>query len=438
MPSRSFALRASFLHCVADPLHDDGAVVQVPDGILQVEDGHVVSLLPSAKARFRDDLPLIDRRGYLVVPGFIDTHVHYPQVDVVAAHGTQLLDWLERYTFPAEAKFSDPAHATETAAFFLDTLLANGTTTALVFATVHPQSVDAFFTEAQARNLRMISGKVLMDRHAPAELCDTPESALDDSRRLIRQWHGKDRLGYAVTPRFAPTSTSEQLAVAGRLLDEHPGIHLHTHLAENTAECDWVATLFPDAGDYLGVYERYGLVRRRSVFAHAIHLPHDAWQRLADANASVAHCPLSNLFIGSGLFDLRAADRAGVLTGLGTDVGGGDSFSLLRVINETYKVQQLQRHVVSPERLFYLATLGGACALDLDAHIGSFEEGKEADFVVLDDGATELLARRSRVATDWRERLFALMMLGDERVVAETWVLGARAHSSMRDASDQG
>ena len=448
MPA-TLALRADFLHCVDDPLHHDGAVRHVADGVLMVEDGHVAWLRPAAEARVPDGVPLVDRRGTLVVPGFVDTHVHYPQVDVVASHGTQLLDWLERYTFPAELRFADTEHARETAAFFLDALLAHGTTTALVFATVHPGSVDAFFTEARARNLRMLSGKVLMDRHAPEGLLDTPDRARDESRRLIRDWHGRDRLGYAVTPRFAPTSTPEQLAVAGALLDEHPGVHLHTHLAENVDECDWVAELFPDAGDYLGVYERFGLVGRRSVFAHSIHLSRDAWRRLARADANVAHCPTSNLFIGSGLYDLRAADAAGVRTGLGTDVGGGDSLSILRTLNEAYKVQQLQRHTLSPERMLYLATLGGARALDLDAHIGNFEPGKEADLVVLDDAATPLLARRTRAAagrasnatsgdaagaTDWRERLFALMMLGDERAVTETRVLG----EAVRGEGDDG
>jgi len=444
MSASTLALRADFLHCLDDPLHHDGAVEHVPDGLLMIEDGHVAWLRPASEARVPDGVPVVERSGKLVVPGFVDTHVHYPQVDVIASHGTQLLDWLERYTFPAEMRFADVDHARATAAFFLDTLLANGTTTALVFATVHPQSVDAFFGEALARNLRMISGKVLMDRHAPRALLDTPDSARDESRRLIRDWHGKGRLGYAVTPRFAPTSTPEQLAVAGALLDEYPDVHLHTHLAENADECDWVATLFPDAIDYLGVYERHGLVRRRSVFAHAIHLPHDAWRRLARAEAAVAHCPTSNLFIGSGLYDLRAADAARVRTGLGTDVGGGDSFSLLRTLNEAYKVQQLQRHTVSPERMLYLATLGGARALDLEASIGNFRPGKEADLVVLDDAATPLLARRSAMARTrsaastsdraggWQERLFALMMLGDERAVAETRIMG-RAVASPAD-----
>ena len=435
----TLALRGDVLHCLDDPLHDDGAstLEYVADGVLLIEEGHVAALGPFGEVTIPAGVPLVEHTGKLLVPGFVDTHVHYPQVDVVASHGSRLLDWLERYTFPAEARFADPDHARETAAFFLDTLLANGTTTALVFATVHPGSVDAFFGEALARNLRMLSGKVLMDRNAPAALLDTPDSARADSERLIRHWHGRGRLGYAVTPRFAPTSTPEQLAVAGALLDAHPGVHLHTHLAENAEECDWVASLFPDAGDYLGVYERFGLVRRRSVFAHAIHLPHDAWRRLATAGAAVAHCPTSNLFIGSGLYDLRAADAANVATGLGTDVGGGDSFSILRTLNEAYKVQQLQRHTLSPGRMLYLATLGGARALDLGGRIGSFERGKEADLVVLDEAATPLLARRTALARgrggdgagagagdsardDWRERLFALMMLGDERCVVET------------------
>ena len=427
MSPNTLALRAELVHCRDDPLRDGAAVERFADGLLVIEDGHVRSLGPFAEDALPAGVPLVDRRGHVVVPGFVDTHVHYPQVDVIASHGTRLLEWLERYTFPAETRFADPVHAREVAAFFLDTLLANGTTTALVFATVHPESVDAFFEAARARNLRMISGKVLMDRHAPAALLDTPESALEDSRRLIRDWHGVDRLGYAVTPRFAPTSSDAQLAVAGRLLDEHPDVHLHTHLAENTDECAWVGELFPDADDYLGVYERHGLVRRRSVFAHAIHLPDGAWGRLARAGAAVAHCPTSNLFIGSGLYDLAAADAAGVVTGLGTDVGGGDSFSLLRTLDEAYKVQQLRGHDLSPERMLYLATLGGARALDLAGAIGSFEPGKEADLVVLDPAATPLLARRSRVARDWRERLFALMVLGDERCVAETRVLGAVA-----------
>jgi len=365
-----------------------------------------------------------DLSGKLLVPGFIDTHVHYPQVDVIASHGTQLLEWLESYTFPVEQQFENAETADSTATFFLDELMRNGTTTALVFGTVHKASVDAFFTEAQKRKLRMICGKVMMDRNAPEPVCDTPETSYEDSKALIRQWHNTDRLGYAVTPRFAPTSSNEQLRLAGKLLDENPGVHLHTHLSENIAECDWVASLFPDQLDYLSVYEHFGLVRKRSVFAHSIHLSHSEWSRMGQAGAAAAHCPTSNLFIGSGLFDLRAAMKAGVPIGLGTDIGGGDSFSLLRTINEAYKIQQLQGFNLNPEQAFYMATLGGATALDLDKHIGNFKPGKEADFVVLDTAATPLLQRRASVAKDWQSTLFALMMLGDDRCIYDTFILG--------------
>ena len=428
MASTTLALRASFVHCTGDPATDGpGACEHLDDAWLVVEDGIVAELRPGIGLAPGADT-VLDRRGRLVCPGFVDAHVHYPQVDVIASHGERLLEWLERYTFPAETRFSDRAHADEVARFFLDRLLGCGTTTALVFATVHEASVDAFFTEAERRNLRMLCGKVLMDRHAPDALLEPPGLAESRTRRLIRDWHGRGRLGYAVTPRFAPTSTDASLALAGRLVAEHRdlhgGVHLHTHLAENAEECRWVGELFPTDADYLAVYERHGLVGKRSVFAHGIHLDDSAWGRLGASGAAVAHCPTSNLFIGSGLFDLAAADRHGVPVGLGTDVGGGDSFSLPRTVNEAYKVAQLSGGDLGPERALYLATLGGARALDLDDRIGSFAPGREADFVVLDPAATPLLARRTGVAADWRERLFALMMLGDERAVAETFVMG--------------
>lgn len=428
MRARPIAVTGSFLHCVDDP-HSGGpdAVEYIDEGTMLIEDGHISALGPIASIAIPADTQQLNFRGKLIVPGFIDTHVHFPQVDVIASYGTQLLDWLERYTFPAESQFDDPVLAQETASFFLDQLLANGTTTALVFGTVHKTSVDAFFQAAAARSLRMICGKVLMDRNAPAELCDTPETAYTDSLDLIRRWHGKSRLGYAVTPRFAPTSTDAQLAVAGQLLDENPGVHLHTHLSENHNECAWVRELFPDCIDYLSVYEKFSLVRKRSVFAHSLHLSDREWKSLARANASIAHCPTSNLFIGSGLFKLAKADEHKVRVGLGTDIGGGDSFSLLRTINEAYKVQQLQEVSLSPERALYLATLGGARALDLDNVIGNFSKGKEADMVVLDDAATSLTARRASTITDWRDRLFMLMMLGDDRSVFDTLVLGQSA-----------
>jgi guanine deaminase len=419
------ALHASILHCLSNPATGGtNALEYIPDGTLLIEDGHVAACGSRESIVVPGSAIELKLHNRLLVPGFVDTHIHYPQVDIIASYGTQLLDWLERYTFPAEARFHDLHVAADTAGFFLDELLRNGTTTALVFGTVHPGSVDAFFSAAADRRLRMICGKVMMDRHAPADLLDTPETSRQDSQRLIDRWHGRERLGYAVTPRFAPTSSALQLDVARDLLDANPGVHLHTHMAENADECDWVHSLFPDAEDYLAVYERHDLVRRRSVFAHSIHLSDSAWKRLAGADASVAHCPCSNLFIGSGLFDLPAATRHQVRLGLGTDVGGGDTFSMFRVINEAYKIQQLQRQTLTPEVAFYLATLGGAAALDLDDHIGNFQPGKEADFLVIDERATPLMARRIASQSDWRDRLFSLLMLGDDRCVEQTWILG--------------
>ncbi|NND89863.1 MAG: guanine deaminase [Granulosicoccus sp.] len=430
MDSSSTAIHASVLHCLADPdVCGSEAIQYIPEGTLLIADGHIVDCGTRESVSVPRHAEIMHLEDKLLLPGFIDTHVHYPQVDIIASYGSQLLEWLERYTFPAESRFHDIEHASDTAGFFLDELLRNGTTTALVFGTVHPESVDAFFDAALSRQLRMICGKVMMNRHAPTELLDTAESSRHDSQALIDRWHGRERLGYAVTPRFAPTSTPEQLTLAGALLDDNPGVHLHTHMAENADECDWVHSLFPQAEDYLAVYEQFDLVRRRSVFAHAVHLPGNAWKRLAAAEAAVAHCPCSNLFIGSGLFDLRSAQKHGVKLGLGTDIGGGDSFSLLRVVNEAYKVQQLQRHTLTAEYALYLATLGGARALDLDAHIGNFEPGKEADFIVIDERSTPLMTRRMTNEPDWRNRLFTLFMLGDDRSVQQTWIMGKPAHT---------
>jgi len=407
------AHRGEILHFLDDPgAHDDARAWQhFPDGALLIEDGRIADCGEArAVLSRRRGAAVTEHSHCLLVPGLIDAHVHYPQCEVVAAYGAQLLEWLEKHTFPAEAKFHDRAHAAGIAEFFLDELLRNGTTTALVFGSVHPQSVDAFFEAAAARNLRMICGKVMMDRNAPPEICDTPQSSYDDSRALIARWHGRGRLGYAVTPRFAPTSSDAQLQLAGKLLAENPGVHLHTHIAENQRECEWVAKLFPQCADYLDVYARHGLLGRRAMFAHAIHLSGGEWSRLSQAGAGVAFCPTSNLFIGSGLFALRDADAHGVRVSLGTDIGGGDSFSLLRTVNEAYKVQQLQRHNLPPMRALYLATLGGARALDLHNHIG----------------ATRLIEMRARACQTLAEKLFVLLMLGDDRAIGGTWIMGEK------------
>ncbi|TLX63405.1 guanine deaminase [Stutzerimonas nosocomialis] len=429
---RTKAFRAALLHCLADPreVGVEASYEYFEDGLLLVEDGKVARL--GAADDLLSSLPagtaLVEYPDALITPGFIDTHIHYPQVGVMGSYGTQLLDWLETYTFPNEGRFADPEHAREQAKLFLEELLRNGTTTALVFGTVHKQSVDAFFEAAEKLDLRMIAGKVLMDRNAPDYLTDTPETGYADSRELIERWHGKGRLHYAVTPRFAPTSSPEQLALAGKLLGEFPDLYLHTHISENRQEVEWVRSLFPERRGYLDVYDHHGLVGARSVFAHGLHLCDDECRRLGEAGSAVAFCPTSNLFLGSGLLDLARLEAHGVRVGLGTDVGGGTSFSQLTTLSEAYKVLQLQGQKLDPFKALYLATLGGAQALYLDQHIGNLQPGKDADFVVLDYQATPLIAHRLAQATSLPERLFALMMLGDDRAVRETFAAGVSVH----------
>ncbi len=428
------AYRASILHYLRDPASSpsgaDPTYEYFADGLLVVRDGHVVELGDASDVRTR--LPAgareLDLSDKLIVPGFVDTHVHYVQTDAIASYGTRLLEWLERHTYPVEARFGDAGHAAEVARVFLAELLRNGTTSALVMGSVHQQSADALFEAAHERNLRLVAGKVLMDRNCPPDLRDTARTGIDDSRELIERWHGVDRLHYAITPRFAPTSSDEQLAAAGRLVAEYPDVYVHTHLAESREELAWVAELFPKRESYLDVYDHHGLVRERAVFAHCIHLGDRDRQRLASAGAAMAFCPTSNLFLGSGLFDLDAADRHAVRVGIGTDVGGGTSFSMLRTLDESYKVAQLGGWSLDPHRAMYLATLGGARSLYLDARIGNFLPGKEADFVVLDPSATPLLRRRMDQSPVLEQMLFALMLLGDDRCVWSTYVMARLAH----------
>ncbi len=425
-------LRGAVLHFVADPgeAADPSAWQYFEDGALRIDDGKVAALGTAADilaARTPDDV-LHDHRGKLILPGFVDTHVHSAQVDVIASYGRQLLDWLNDYTFPAERAFADPQHATRLAEIFLDNLLRNGTTTAAVYPTVHRASVDAFFAAAAARNLRMICGKVMMDRHAPDYLRDDVAGAEADNCTLIERWHGKGRLGYALTPRFAPTSTPEQLAMTGRLYREIPGLWLQTHLAENHDEIKWVKELFPAARSYLDVYEGFGLLGPRSIFAHCLHLDEADRARFKASDSAMSFCPTSNLFIGSGLFDLQAARSLGIRVGLATDVGGGTSYSLLQTLAEAYKVLMLRHQRLNVWRGLWLATLGGAECLSLADRIGNFAIGKEADCVVLDFAATPVLQRRTEIARTLEERLFALMMLGDDRAVAATYVMGKEAH----------
>jgi len=427
MSQTTIAHRSAIFHCLTDPDlgHLEDTYEYFEDGVLIVKDGHIQQIGDAEKVLAgHSNIEVIEHRNKLIIPGFIDTHIHYPQAEVIASYGEQLLDWLENFTFPAEAKFADRQHCESTAKFFLDELLKNGTTTALVFGSVHKVSVEAFFDQADKQHLRMIAGKVMMDRNAPDYLTDTAQSSYDDSKALIEKYHGKNRLSYAVTPRFAPTSSDQQLAMAGKLLAEYPDLYLHTHLSENKQEIDWVAELFPECENYLAVYDKYNLLTDRSVFAHAIHLSDSECQRLACTDSAVAFCPTSNTFLGSGLFNLSQMQQHKVQVALGTDIGGGTSFSMLQTMQEAYKVCQLSEQQINPVKAFYLATLAGAQALKLDAKIGNLKATSEADFAVLDLAATPLIDYRLQHSSSIEETLFILMILGDDRAIDATYSFG--------------
>jgi guanine deaminase len=428
--------RGEVFYFVDSPSKNSDSYRFYPDGVLFVENGKVLEAGPYDKLKpSYKNAKIVDYSGKLIIPGLIDTHVHYPQSEMVAAYGDQLLDWLNNYTFPTEKNFSNPAYAKRVANSFLDQLVANGTTTALVFATVSPVSVDAIFEASEKRNMRIISGKVLMDRFAPDYLTDTPESGYAESKALIQKWHNRGRLQYAVTPRFAPTSTPKQLALAGKLVKEYPDVYVHTHVSENKAEVAWVKELFPENRSYLDVYDQFGLVTDRSVFAHGIYLDSVDMQTLSKKGGSIAFCPTSNLFLGSGLFNLANAESFNVKVGLGTDVGAGTSLSILETMNEAYKVNQLRKAYVDepssvkpldPFQSLYLATLGGARALSLDHKIGSFLPGREADFIVLNSESTPLLSARVKGSKELKDKLFAFQILGDDRAILHTYIMGKK------------
>jgi len=418
------------LHFLADPAFSTESHAWHADGLLIVADGKVQAAgdYASLQATLPPDTPVHDYRGKLLMPGFIDTHVHYPQSDMIASPAEGLLPWLETYTFPTERQFEDPAHASEVAEFFLDELLRCGTTTAMVYCTVHPQSVDAFFAASERRGLRMVAGKVLMDRHCPEFLRDTPESGARDTEALIQRWHKRGRALYAITPRFAPTSSDAQLQLAGELARAYPDTFIQTHVSENQAECAWVHELFPQARSYIDVYDNVGLLRPRAMYGHCIWLDQTDRARMAASGAAAAICPTSNLFLGSGLFDFAAADRAGMALSLASDVGGGTSFSMLQTMNEAYKVARLKGSYLPALRMFYLATLGAARSMQLEGTIGNFSQGAEADFIVIDPQATPLLQRRTSRSGSLEELLFALALLGDDRAIAATYAAGRQVH----------
>ena len=433
--SRPTAIRGPALTFSGDPFRDglDRTMVHEPDAIVAMQDGRIIHFGPASRIA-----PLLPAgteirdfgKDALISAGFVDTHVHFPQTPMIASHGAQLLDWLERYTFPTELRFADRAYARRVARAFLQQNLRNGITTSCVYCTVHAHSADILFEEAEALGLRLAAGKVLMDCNAPEALRDTAQSAYDDSQALIRKWHGRGRLLYAITPRFAGTSSREQLAAAGALWREHPDCLMQTHLAETEAEVAWIKELFPERASYLDVYDHYGLCRKRAVFGHGIWLGDGELQRLHEADAAIAHCPTSNFFLGSGVFDFSratCADRP-VRVGLGTDLGAGTSFSILQTLNEAYKAAQLNRHPLSAAHAYYLATRGSAAALHLEDKIGSIAPGMEADLVVLDMRSTPLIAFRMDEARDFTEQLFIQMILGDDRAVQATYVGGRPAY----------
>jgi guanine deaminase len=371
---------------------------------------------------------VVDYGRDLICAGFVDAHAHYPQTAIIASWGKRLIDWLNTYTFPEEARFADPAHAEMIADRYLDLTTANGTTTVVSYCTIHPASVTAFFAAARARGQRVVAGKTCMDRNAPEDLRDSAQSAYDDSKALLARWHGVDRLSYAITPRFSPTSTPAQLAALGALWAEHPDCLMQTHLSEQTDEIAWVRALFPQARDYLDTYEAHGLLGERGLYGHAIHLEPRERDRLRETGAALIHCPTSNTFIGSGLFDMAARLAEGQRVGLATDTGGGSSFSMLRTMAAAYEVAQLRGTALHPAQLLWLATAGSAEALHMGDLIGNAAIGHEADLVVLNLNATPAIAQRNARATDIWEALFATVMMGDDRAIRATWIGGRRAH----------
>ena len=403
------------------------------DGALRIRAGQIVEVgeARDVLARAPAEAVIDDHRGRLILPGFIDAHIHYPQTRVIGSYGEQLLEWLQKYTFVEEQKFADSAHAAAVARFFLDELARQGTTTAMVYCTVRPESAEAFFAEAERRSVRMIAGKVMMDRNAPPALTDDPQRGYDESKALLSKWHGRGRLGYAVSPRFAITSSPAQLEAAGALAREFPDAHVQTHLSENAAEITLTKSLFPEARDYLDVYERVGLLGPKSVFGHCIHLEPREIASLARNRGVAAFCPTSNLFLGSGLFDEAGLDAAGVRVALATDVGAGTSYSMLQTANEAYKALQLRGQSWAALQAFYQLTQGNARALSLEDRIGALEPGREADLVVLDSRATPAMAHRMEsVDGDLTEELFVLMTMGDDRAVAQTYIAGERAKTA--------
>jgi guanine deaminase len=416
----------------ASVLHFSAKTDQPEDNFSYIKDGAMVTRNGKILATGTEETLLkqypnaVHRnyRGQLLMPGFIDSHLHFPQTEMLASYGEQLLDWLDNYTFPTEKKFANPEYAAKIADVFLRQLYRNGTTSAMVYSSVHQCAADALFIAAQQNNMLLIAGKVCMDRHCPSWLQDTPEIAQKESAELIERWHGKDRLHYAITPRFAPTSSHEQLYALGELAQQYPDVYVQSHLNENLNEIEWVNSLFPDYKGYLDVYDKFNMLRPKSMFGHCIHMQEHEWQRMADSGASIAFCPTSNLFLGSGLFDLNTAEKYNIPVALATDVGAGTTFSMLRTLGEAYKVGQLRGEQLPPLRGLYLMTQGAAVAQGLEESIGNLNDGTDADFVIIDPHFDELTQLRCEEQSEIQDIIFALSMLADDRAITATYIAG--------------
>ncbi|MEM9580588.1 MAG: guanine deaminase [Pseudomonadota bacterium] len=400
--------------------------IDTDQGIV-IDKGTITRIGPAdAITRAHPEAQVHRHTGQLICPGFIDAHAHYPQTAIIASWGKRLIDWLNTYTFPEEMRFADPGYAQQIAARYFQLTRAHGTTSVASFCTIHPASVDAFFSEAAKSNQRVVAGKTCMDRNAPDGLQDSAQSAYDDSKALLETWHGTGRASYAITPRFSPTSTPAQLEAMGALWAEHPECLMQTHLSEQTDEIAWVQELFPGARDYLDTYEQFGLLGARGLYGHSIYLQPREIDRIADTDAALVHCPTSNTFIGSGLFDMAGLTARGIPVGLATDTGGGSSFSMLRTMAAAYEIGQLRGLVLHAGHLLWLATQGSARALHLGHEIGTIEPGKTADLVILDLASTPAIAQREAEARDEWDRVFPTIMMGDDRAIADVWIAGQR------------
>ncbi|MCU7553873.1 guanine deaminase [Alteromonas sp. ASW11-19] len=418
-------IRASVAHFPAETSMPDTDIAVFPDGALVIRGEKILAVGEySAQTAAYPEAKQINCQGKWLLPGFIDSHLHFPQTAIMGSYGEQLLTWLNTFTFPAEQRFADEQHASVMAQVFLGELLKNGTTSALVFSSVHKGATNALFSAAKAMNMTLVAGKVCMDRHCPDALSDTAASAVADSHALIERWHDQGRLRYAITPRFAPTSSDQQLAALGELAQAYPDVFIQTHLSENQQEVAWVKSLFPDSRYYLDVYDSHNMVRPRAVFGHCLHLEAQEWQHLSRQGATAAFCPSSNLFLGSGLFNMQAAASHGVNVALATDIGAGTSFSMLSTYADAYRTCQLQGTPLSPLQGLYMTTQGAAIAHQLDHEIGNLNPGTYADFVLLEPRCTPLSKLRLTPTADISDVVFALAMLGDERAVAQTWIAG--------------